>query len=98
MLKTYNKQASKQHYLGTNQYSFPGVADARDCGTVRAIVQRADSGYVREFSSYTVSVEQSDRVPGAGREDSPSRTEYSQVRVMRAGPSTQMVVFGIGDE
>ena len=33
---------------------------ARDCGTVWAIVQRADSGYVGEFSSYTVSVEQSD--------------------------------------
>ena len=40
-----------------------GVADARDCGTVWATVQRASSGYVREFSSYTVSIEQSDQVP-----------------------------------
>ena len=39
---------------------FSGVADARDCGTVWATVQRADSGYVGEFSGYTVSVEQSD--------------------------------------
>ena len=51
-------------------YSFPGVADARDCGTVWIIVQRAGTGYIGEFSSYTVSVEQSDRVPGAGRRDS----------------------------
>ena len=46
------------------------MADARDCGTVWAIVQRASSGYVEEFSSYTVSIKQSDRVPGAGRGDS----------------------------
>ena len=46
------------------------MADARDCGTVWAIVPRADSGYVREFSGYTVSVEQSDRVPRIGRGDS----------------------------
>ena len=36
-----------------------GVADARDCGTVWATVQRADSRYLGEFSGYTVSVEQS---------------------------------------
>ena len=46
------------------------MADARDCGTVWAIVQRAGSGYVGEFSSYTVSVEQSDQVPGTGHGDS----------------------------
>ena len=31
-----------------------------DCGIVWATVQRADSGYLGEFSGYTVSVEQSD--------------------------------------
>ena len=46
------------------------MADARDCGTVWATVPRVGSGYVGEFSSYTVSVEQSDRVPGAGHGDS----------------------------
>ena len=34
------------------------MADARDCGTVWAIVQRADSGYLGEFSGYTVSIGQ----------------------------------------
>ena len=46
------------------------MADARDCGTVWATVKRASPGYVGKFSSYTVSIEQSDRVPGTGREDS----------------------------
>ena len=46
------------------------MADARDCGTVWAIVQRVDSGYVGEFSGYTVSIKQSDLVLGAGRGDS----------------------------
>ena len=46
------------------------MADARDCGTVWAIVSRAGSGYVGEFSGYTVSVEKSDRVPRIGRGDS----------------------------
>ena len=46
------------------------MADARDCGTVWIIVQQAGTGYVGEFSGYTVSVEQSDRVPMAGRRDS----------------------------
>ena len=46
------------------------MADARNCWTVWATVQRVGSGYVGEFSSYTVSVEQSDLVPGAGHEDS----------------------------
>ena len=46
------------------------MADARDCGIVWAIVQRAGSGYVGEFSSYTAFVEQSDRVLGTGRGDS----------------------------
>ena len=46
------------------------MADARDYGTVLATVQRVDTGYVGEFSSYTVSVEQSDRVLVAGRRDS----------------------------
>ena len=46
------------------------MADARDCGIVWPTVQQAGSGYFGEFSSYTVSVEQSDRVPGAGRGDS----------------------------
>ena len=46
------------------------MADARDCGTVWATVPRVGLGYVGEFSSYTVSVEQSDRVPGAGHGDS----------------------------
>ena len=36
------------------------MAGARDCGTVWATVQRANSGYLGEFSGYTVSVEQSD--------------------------------------
>ena len=56
------------------------MADARDCEIVWATVQRAGSGYVREFSSYTVSVEQSDRVPRAERRDSvhqgPSTVSY----------------------
>ena len=46
------------------------MADARDCGTVWATVLRAGLGYIGDFSSYTVSVAQSDRVPGAGRRDS----------------------------
>ena len=46
------------------------MADARDCGTFWAIVLRAGLGYVGEFSSNTVSVEQSDRVLEAGRGDS----------------------------
>ena len=35
------------------------MADARDCGIVWATVPRG-SGYVGEFGSYTVSIEQSD--------------------------------------
>ena len=46
------------------------MADAQDCGIIWAIVLRAGIGYVEEFSGYTVSVEQSDRVLGAGRRDS----------------------------
>ena len=46
------------------------MADARDCGTVWAIVQPADSRYVGDFSSYTVSIEQTDLVLVAGRKDS----------------------------
>ena len=46
------------------------MADARDCGTVWITVRRVGIGYVGEFSGYTVSVEQSDRVPVAGRRDS----------------------------
>ena len=46
------------------------MADARDCGTILATVPRADSGYVGEFSSYTISFEQNDRVPRAGHGDS----------------------------
>ena len=46
------------------------MADARDYGTVWAIVHRAGLGYVREFSSYTVSIKKSDRVLGIGRGDS----------------------------
>ena len=72
------------------------MADTRDCGTVWAIVQRAGSGYVGEFSSYTVSIEQGNRVPGQDAE-CPSGTEYSQVHVTRARPSTQTVVFYIED-
>ena len=46
------------------------MADARDCGTVWATVSRAGSGYVGEFSSYTVSMEQSDQVLGTGHRNS----------------------------
>ena len=46
------------------------MVDARDCGIVWATVSRAGTGYVGEFSGYTVSVEQSDQVPGTGRRDS----------------------------
>ena len=46
------------------------MADAQDCGTVWAIVPRAGSRYVGEFSSYTVFVKQSDIVLGTGRGDS----------------------------
>ena len=46
------------------------MVDARDCGTVWATVQRACLGYVGEFSSYIVSIEQSDRVLGTGHGDS----------------------------
>ena len=42
----------------------------RDCEAVWATVPRAGLGYVGEFSGYTVPVEQSDRVLGAGRGDS----------------------------
>ena len=56
------------------------MADARDCGIVWATVLRSGTGYVGEFSDYTVSVEQSDRVLGAGRGDSvhqgPSTVRY----------------------
>ena len=45
------------------------MTDARDRGTVWATVQRVGSGYVRKFSSYTVSIKQSDRVPGTRRGD-----------------------------
>ena len=45
-------------------------SDARDCRTVLATAQRAGSGYIGEFSGYTVSVVQSDRVPGVGCRDS----------------------------
>ena len=44
----------------SRKYNFPRVANARDCGTVWAIVPRAGSQYVREFRGYTVSIEQSD--------------------------------------
>ena len=46
------------------------MADARDYGIVWATVSQAGTRYVGEFSGYTVSIEQSDRVPGAGRRDS----------------------------
>ena len=46
------------------------MGDARDCGTVWATVSQAGIGYVGEFSSYTVSVEQSDQVLGVGCGDS----------------------------
>ena len=46
------------------------MENARDCGIVWATVQRAGLGYVGEFSSYTVSIEQSDRGPGTGHGDS----------------------------
>ena len=38
------------------------MEDARECGTVWIIVQRAGIGYVGEFSGYPVSVEQATRV------------------------------------
>ena len=46
------------------------MADARDYGIVWATVPRAGTGYVGDFSGYTVSVEQSDRVPGVRHRDS----------------------------
>ena len=46
------------------------MEDARDCGLVLVTIQRACTGYVGELSGYTFSVEQSDRVPVAGRRDS----------------------------
>ena len=46
--------------MSISSYSFPGVVDARDCGTVWITVQRAGIGYVGVFSGYTVSIEQSD--------------------------------------
>ena len=42
------------------------MADARDCTTVRATVQRAGAGYVRESDSYTVPLEQSIESQGQG--------------------------------
>ena len=42
------------------QYSFSGVADARDYGIGWATVKRENSGYLGEFSGYAVFVEQSD--------------------------------------
>ena len=44
------------------------MADARDCGIIWATIQRAGSGYVGEFSSYIISMEQSDRVLGTDTE------------------------------
>ena len=46
------------------------MANAQDYGKVWVTVQRVGSGYVGEFSSYTVSFKQSDQVPGIGRGDS----------------------------
>ena len=46
------------------------MADARDCGTVRVTVLQVGSGYVGEFSGYTVSIEQSYCVPRVGCGDS----------------------------
>ena len=46
------------------------MVDARDYGTVWATVPQAGIGYVGEFSSYTVSVEQSNRVPRIRHGDS----------------------------
>ena len=46
------------------------MEDARNYGTVCATVPRVGSGYVREFYSYTVFFEQSNRVLGTGRGDS----------------------------
>ena len=46
------------------------MADAQDCGIIWATVPQAGSGYIGEFSSYTVSIEQSDQVLRTGREDS----------------------------
>ena len=46
------------------------MADARDCGTVWATVSLVGSRYIGEFSGYTVSVEQSDRVLRIGHGDS----------------------------
>ena len=46
------------------------MADVRNCGIVWATILRVDSGYIGEFSGYTVSVEQSDRVLGTGLGDS----------------------------
>ena len=54
----------------TGQRSFPGVANARDCGAVWAIVQRAGSGYFGDFCGYPVPIEHSDRVLRVGRRDS----------------------------
>ena len=64
------------------------MADARDCGIVWATVQRAGSGYVGEFSSYTVSIEQSDQVPGTGRGDSVHQGSVT-VRYRRQGLDRQ---------
>ena len=47
------------------------MADAPwGCGIVLATVSRAGTGYIGEFSAYTVFVEQSDQVLGTGRGDS----------------------------
>ena len=59
----------KSFYIRWSAGRSPRVHEVNP-GRDPSIVPRASSRYVGEFSSYTVSVEQSDRVPGTGRGDS----------------------------
>ena len=45
------------------------MANARGCGIVGAILQGIGLGLFREFSGYTIPIEQSDRNTGTGHRD-----------------------------
>ena len=45
------------------------MANARGCGTVRAVLKGSGLGYFREFSGYAFPIEKSDRVSGTGHRD-----------------------------
>ena len=73
------------------------MADARDCGTVRLHYSDRAQGALGSLvaTPYLLSIVIESQ--GQGTEIVSIKDRYRQVRVKKAGPSTQMVVFGIGD-